>query len=71
VTPAQNLEPVRSALQASDSPSVTVRELEGLNHLMQPADTGLPGEYRQIETTMDPEALEMVAGWIRDRGAEK
>lgn len=71
VTPAQNLEPVRSALQASDSPSVTVRELEGLNHLMQPADTGLPGEYRQIETTMDPEALETVASWIRDRGAEK
>ena len=71
VPPAQNLEPVRSALQASDSPDVTVKELEGLNHLMQPADTGLPGEYRQIETTMAPEAMEAIAEWVRSRDAEK
>jgi len=71
VPPAQNLEPVRSALQASDSPDVTVKELGGLNHLMQPADTGLPGEYRQIETTMAPEAMEAIAEWVRSREAEK
>lgn len=67
VPPAQNRAPVEEALSASESPDVTIRTLDGLNHLMQPADTGLPGEYRSIETTMAPEALETIAEWIQNQ----
>jgi hypothetical protein len=67
VPPGQNAEPMRTALQDSPSDDVTVRVLDGLNHLFQPAETGLPTEYAQIETTMAPEALETVSSWIRER----
>ncbi len=67
VPPEQNAGPMRTALQGGPSDDVTVRVLDGLNHLFQPAETGLPTEYTQIETTMAPEALEAVSGWIRER----
>lgn len=65
VPPEQNVEIMRTALQESPSPDATVEVLDGLNHLFQPADTGHPSEYGQIETTMAPEALERVSGWIQ------
>jgi uncharacterized protein len=43
---------------------ITIVELDGLNHLFQPATTGSVGEYAQIETTFDPEALAIMAEWI-------
>lgn len=67
VPPEQNADPMRTALQESPSEDVTVRVLDGLNHLFQPAETGLPNEYAQIETTMASRALETVSGWIRER----
>lgn len=69
VPPEQNVEPMRSALADSPSGDVTVRVLDGLNHLLQPAETGLPTEYAQIDTTMAPTALETVSTWIRARTA--
>jgi len=67
VPPDQNATPMRTALRSSPSDDVTVRVLDGLNHLFQPAETGLPTEYTQIETTMAPQALEAVSEWIRGR----
>ncbi len=67
VPPDQNVEPMRSALAESPSEDVTVRVLDGLNHLFQPAETGLPGRYVQIDTTMAPEAIETVSTWILER----
>jgi len=67
VPPGQNAEPMRSALADSPSDDVTVRVLDGLNHLFQPAETGLPSRYAQIDTTMAPEALETISTWIRKR----
>ncbi|MCS3664304.1 alpha/beta hydrolase family protein [Salinibacter ruber] len=69
VPPEQNAPPMRAALRSSPSDDVTVRVLDGLNHLFQPAETGLPTEYAQIETTMALRALEAVAAWIRARTA--
>lgn len=57
-----NLPPMREALGTRSG--VTVEELPGLNHLFQPAQTGLPAEYSTIETTFDPSALEIVSTWI-------
>ena len=59
----------RFALDESPSDDVTVRVLDGLNHLFQPADTGLPTQYAQIDTTMAPRALQAVSSWIRQRTA--
>jgi hypothetical protein len=60
---------MRDALRVGPSDDVTVRVLDGLNHLFQPAETGLPSEYAQIDTTMAPRALRTVLSWIRKRTA--
>lgn len=52
---------MRDALQ---NPWSEVRVLEGLNHLFQPAQTGLPTEYEQIEITMSERAMSQVSNWI-------
>ncbi|WP_214406025.1 alpha/beta hydrolase family protein [Pseudonocardia lacus] len=64
--PAEQSEPVLTGL-LSDNPDATVRTLPGLNHLMQPAQTGSPAEYGAIETTVAPEVLDLVTGWLRER----
>ncbi|MBV8683004.1 MAG: alpha/beta fold hydrolase [Caulobacteraceae bacterium] len=58
----QNIPALRAAL-AQDR-RATVEELPGLNHLFQPATTGAPGEYVEIETTIAPAALDTITQWI-------
>jgi uncharacterized protein len=65
VPATQSEEPMRELL--ADNPDATVVTLEGLNHLMQPATTGGLEEYAQIETTVDPEVLELVTSWLTER----
>jgi hypothetical protein len=45
--------------------SVTVIEFEGLNHLFQKCETGLPMEYAKIEETINPEVLTAISNWIK------
>jgi fermentation-respiration switch protein FrsA (DUF1100 family) len=68
VPPVQHAQLMRDLLGAG--PDATVTVLDGLNHLMQPAGSGLPTEYESIETTVDPVALDTVTGWlgVRVRG---
>jgi hypothetical protein len=65
VPPAQS-EPAMTSLLAGN-PDATVRTQPGLNHLMQPSATGNPSEYGSIETTVAPEVLDLVVGWLRER----
>ncbi|WP_181783210.1 alpha/beta hydrolase family protein [Pseudonocardia pini] len=65
VPPAQSEQPMREALAAA--PGSEVRTFEGLNHLMQPAQTGSPAEYSTIETTIDPTVLDAVTQWLTAR----
>lgn len=51
----------------SNNPDATVKLLPGLNHLFQKAETGSLAEYRTIETTMEPEVLTLISGWIKAR----
>jgi uncharacterized protein len=67
VPPAENLGAIEAALREGGNPDFTVRELPGLNHLFQTATTGSPMEYAQIEETMSPKAMDMVARWILER----
>ena len=65
VSATQNLPAIRAALTAAGNTHVETIELPGLNHLFQPATTGSPTEYAQIETTIDPEVLAEVSDWIQ------
>lgn len=71
VAPDTNLTVLRRALEAGANPPHTLRLLDGLNHLLQPADTGAVSEYAAIETTMAPQALGLIADWIADRIADR
>jgi len=63
--PRENLQRIQAAARAEGNQHVTVRELTGLNHLLQTAKTGLPDEYSTIEETFAPTALELIAQWIQ------
>jgi uncharacterized protein len=63
--PGPNLAAWRDRLTGSRD--VTVQELPGLNHMFQHATTGGRGEYRDIEETFAPEALDLISGWIGTR----
>jgi pimeloyl-ACP methyl ester carboxylesterase len=65
VPSAQNEQPMRDNLAAD--PDATVLTFPGLNHLMQPTETGKPSEYSEIETTMSPEVLTYFTGWLTQR----
>jgi len=64
--PAKNREALQEALAASPSPDVTVREMDGLNHLLQPATSGRPGEYGRIKWTVSPNVLSLVTDWLQN-----
>jgi uncharacterized protein len=59
VPPKENLPPIEEALKKGGNKNFTVKELPGLNHLFQTAETGSPLEYGKIEETMSPLALEL------------
>ncbi|MFC4126430.1 alpha/beta hydrolase family protein [Nocardia rhizosphaerae] len=64
VPATQNEGPMRANLAAA--PASTVHTFPGLNHLMQPTETGKPSEYATIETTIDPTVLTYVTDWLTE-----
>lgn len=60
----QNVPEVEKALRKGGNRRVTVRRFPGLNHLLQPAETGAVDEYATIEVTMAPEVLSAISDWI-------
>ncbi len=60
----QNLPAIEKALKKGKNRHATTRRMPGLNHLFQPAKTGLPAEYGMIEVTMSPVVLTLVSDWI-------
>lgn len=67
VAPDTNQAAIAQALNADANPDVTVRTLDGLNHLFQTAPTGAPAEYGRIEETFDPGAIDAIATWIDEQ----
>ncbi len=63
----QNLPEVLRALARGKNRDVTVRALDGLNHLFQTARTGDLAEYVDIEETLSSAALRAVSDWIVER----
>ncbi|WP_420471177.1 alpha/beta hydrolase family protein [Brevundimonas sp. FT23042] len=62
VAPAQNVPALRAL-----KPDADIVVLPGLNHLLQPATTGLTAEYGEIEITLAPEAISTVVDWVAAR----
>jgi len=62
MTAAVNLQAIEAALNPSSKH--LVREMDGLNHLFQTANTGLMTEYSQITETIAPKVLNEMNDWI-------
>lgn len=43
----------------------SIKKIDGVNHLFQHCNTGIVTEYQQIEETISPEVLQVVAKWIK------
>nr|WP_246586854.1 alpha/beta fold hydrolase [Stakelama flava] len=62
-TPASsNLSEIKQALRGHAD--ATIREVGGLNHLLQTSESGRIGEYQEIEETISPIALKIVGDWL-------
>jgi fermentation-respiration switch protein FrsA (DUF1100 family) len=71
VPPIENLSAIEEALVAGRNKNFIVKELTGLNHLFQTAQTGLPSEYAKIEETISPIALKIITDWILEHTIDK
>ncbi len=69
VMAGKNVNAIVDGLKDSGNNYVTGRVFPGLNHLFQPAETGLPNEYGEIEQTMSPDVLKTILDWIREHSA--
>ena len=59
----ENLNALRNGLAGQKE----IRVIEGVNHLFQHCNTGNPSEYKDIEETFTPEALEIIVTWMKKR----
>jgi pimeloyl-ACP methyl ester carboxylesterase len=71
VSPKENLSAIEEALKTGGNQNYTIKELPGLNHLFQTAQTGLSSEYAKIEETISPIALKMIGDWILEHTIDK
>ena len=60
----ENLEAIKSSVEKAKNKNVTTIEIPNLNHLFQECETGAPSEYRTIEQTFSPKALNIISEWI-------
>ena len=60
----EDLEAIDKYLKLAGNKNYTIMKIEGVNHLFQHADTGLPSEYGNIEETFAPEALKAMSDFI-------
>ncbi len=66
VPPKENLSAIEAALKKGGNKDFTLKELNGLNHLFQTAETGSPLEYAKIEETFSPVALDIITNWLNE-----
>lgn len=62
-----NQEGIRKALIKGNNQDYKIVEFENLNHFFQECETGNMDEYRKIEQTFSPTALEEISNWILKR----
>jgi pimeloyl-ACP methyl ester carboxylesterase len=67
----ENLSAIEDALKTGGNQDYTIKELPGLNHLFQTAQTGVPSEYAKIEETISPVALKIIGDWILEKTRDR
>lgn len=70
VPPKENLSVIEAALKTAGNKDFAIKELPGLNHLLQACTSGAPAEYGQIEETINPAALAVVGEWLARQSAK-
>ncbi|MEM1013115.1 MAG: alpha/beta hydrolase [Planctomycetota bacterium] len=65
---AEQSQPVLEEL-LSRNDDATIVVVPSVNHLFQPATTGLPNEYGRIDVTFDEATMTQIADWISERFA--
>ncbi|MEO8933576.1 MAG: alpha/beta fold hydrolase [Xanthomarina sp.] len=63
----KNLSAIEKTLKENGNTDVKTLEIEGLNHLFQESESGLPNEYEKIEQTFSPKALKIITDWIHKK----
>lgn len=64
VLPDENLASIKKALEKGGNKNFEIKEIPGLNHLFQTAETGSPAEYMKIQETISPIALQTIGDWV-------
>ena len=64
VASSQNLPKIEQALRNAGNKQYKIQEFPGLNHLFQTCETGSIAEYKEIEETISPEVLHVIAEWV-------
>lgn len=67
VLPEINLPKIENHLKTAKNKDVTIKLLEGYNHLFQTAKTGLMDEYFTNKETFSPIVLKIMTDWINAR----
>ncbi len=63
----ENLSAIGKALKKAGNQEVTLKELPGLNHMLQKSATGAPSEYGTNEETFSPAALAVISDWVKEQ----
>ena len=61
----ENINAIRDHIKLKKNQITEYKIFEGLNHLFQSCESGMPSEYAMIEETMDEEVLEYMVTWIK------
>lgn len=67
VLPEINIPKIEKALIVSGNTDVTIKIMDGLNHLFQNAKTGSVKEYNVIEEAISKNVLQVIGNWINLR----
>ena len=60
-----NCEENLNALRGGLAGQKEIKAMDGLNHMFQHCGTGDPSEYKDIEETFAPEALNIITTWLK------
>ena len=66
-TAKDNMPLIEAAVETNEKTNISIRLIDGVNHLYQTAETGSEYEYIQIEETISPTVLELISDWILKR----
>ena len=64
--PSQHLVAISDLYKQTQHQNITTIEIDGLNHLLQEAVTGLPTEYAKLENSFSDSALDAITQWLKE-----